>query len=600
MKKIFTLSVICLFAVNTFAQEENELIRCGNSVYNEFLQAKYPDFTEKKNAIFQKAATAQLEYKSSDVVYTIPVVVHVVYKNSMENISNVQIQSQLDVLNLDFRKMNSDASEVPSLFANLAADAELEFCLATVDPDGNPSTGITHTLTNVEVFTTNDSIKQDATGGKSAWDTNRYLNIWVGALSGSGNQLLGYATGPGGTAWRDGVVVRYDAFGTMGAASFPYNKGRTCTHEVGHYLGLSHIWGDNPDCMLDDGIDDTPLQADETTGCPTFGSPSTISCGSQDMFMNYMDYTYDACMYMFTEGQVAFMRNVLETERAGLLQSVSVACDPTGGDGCRDLEEESLMMGFEDIEDFSYWSILNNNGDSKQWQISEGVAPDWGPRTGDKCMAYTWSYSASADDWFFTPCFEMEEARDYKLHFWYATGSEPGFTYPEKLKVAFSTSPSPDDIFGENDFGEIVQPYNPNIPDNNYKKATIELPDYEGSEIYIGFQCYSDADQYALLIDDIDIDIVVSTKNVIASEAFQIYPNPVSDQLRMDFNFDKTIENLHLNLVDLTGKITHRETLKNYAAGNLQLDMSKYPSGVYFLNIQADEQMTTQKVVVYK
>jgi len=109
--------------------------------------------------------------------------------------------------------------------------------------------------------------------------------------------------------------------------------------------------------------------------------------------------------------------------------------------------------------------------------ISEGVSPGWGPRTGDKCIAYTWSYSTSADDWFFTPCFEMEEARDYKLHFWYATGNEPGSTYSEKLKVVFSTSPSP------------------------YKKAVIELPDYEGSEIYIGFQCYSDADQYALLID---------------------------------------------------------------------------------------------------
>jgi len=164
--------------------------------------------------------------------------------------------------------------------------------------DNNATTGITHTPTNVEIFTTNDNIKQDSTGGKSAWNTSRYLNIWVGAIIGNNSgQLLGYATSPGVAAWRDGVVVRYDAFGTTGTADWPYDKGRTCTHEVGHYLGLRHIWGDNPDCSLDDGIADTPMQADETTGCPDFDSPSTISCDTQDMFMNYMDYTYDACMY---------------------------------------------------------------------------------------------------------------------------------------------------------------------------------------------------------------------------------------------------------------------------------------------------------------
>gem|GEM_PF-766712 len=599
MKKILILSITCLFAVNIFAQEE--LIRCGNSIHQEALQATYPDFTENVNAKFDEAITAiaQPEYKSNNVVYNVPVVIHVVYKNSSENLTDAQIQSQMDVLNADYRSINPDGNQVPNLFGNLVSDAEIEFCLATVDPNGNPTSGVTRTQTNVGSFSiSQDNIKSTAAGGRSPWDTDRYLNIWVGEITGG---VLGYATPPGTPAARDGVVIGYTYFGTNGTATFPYNKGRTCTHEIGHYLGLRHIWGDG-NCGVDDGISDTPLQESQYGGCPNFGSPSTTSCGSQDMFMNFMDYTDDRCMFMFTHKQVDLMRYVLEKYRPGLVQNASVACDPTGGAGCRDLTEGLITMGFEDGENFGGWTVLNNNDDDKQWNISEGVDPEWGPRTGSKCMAYTWSASAAADDWFFTPCFDVESARDYELRFWYATGNDAGFTYPEKFKIVVSSSASLDDILANADFEEIVQPYNPNQPDNNYESYSIQLPDYGDTQIHVGFHCYSDADQYAMLIDDIEIiDITaVSNENAIVPEAFQTYPNPASDQLTMDFNFDKTIEDLQINLVDLTGKIIHTEIRENYAAGNLQLDVSAYPSGVYFLNVQADEQMTTRKVVVSK
>jgi len=598
MKKIFALYITCLFSVCVFAQEET--IRCGNALHQAALQAEYPDFEENVNAKFTQAtmAISQAQQKSNAVVYTLPVVVHVVYKNSTENISDIQIQSQLDILNLDYRKMNAGVGQVPELFANLTADAEIEFCLASVDPNGNSTTGITRTQTNVNSFSaTSDNVKSGASGGKSPWDTNRYLNIWICQIT---DGVLGYGTPPGTPASRDGVVIGYTYFGDTGTATFPYNEGRTGTHEIGHYLGLRHIWGDG-NCGVDDGINDTPLQEAQYGGCPNFGSTSTISCGSQDMFMNYMDYTNDACMFMFTQNQVGLMRYVIENYRSTLIQSSAVACDPTGGAGCRDLEDGSLTMGFEDGENFDGWSVLNNNGDDKQWNISEGADPEWGPRTGSKCMAYTWSYTAAADDWFFTPCFSVESARDYELHFWYATGNDPGLTFPEKLRVVVSSSPDLSNILGTADFGAIEQPYNPDTANNNYENVVITLPDYGNTDIYIGFQCYSDADQYALLIDDINIiDIIppVSTQNTIASEAFQIYPNPVSDQLVVDFNFDKTIENLQVNLVDLTGKIIHTTTLENYATGNLQLDVNQYPSGVYFLQVQADRQMITEKIVI--
>jgi len=599
MKKIFALYITCLFSVCVFAQEET--IRCGNALHQAALQAEYPDFKENVNAKLTQAtmAISQAQHKSNDVVYTLPVVVHVVHKNSTENISDIQIQSQLDILNLDYRRMNADVGQVPGLFANLAADAEIEFCLASVDPNGNSTTGITRTQTNVNSFSvTSDNVKSDASGGKSPWDTNRYLNIWICQITGG---TLGYATPPGTPASRDGVVIGYTYFGDTGTATFPYNEGRTGTHEVGHYLGLRHIWGDG-NCGIDDGINDTPLQEAGYGGCPNFGSTSTISCGSQDMFMNYMDYTNDACMFMFTQNQVDLMRYVIENYRSTLMQSSAVACDPTGGAGCRDLEDGSLTMGFEDGENFGSWDIVNNNGDSNLWEQVNNDQADpevAGSRSGSNFIVYSYNTYNNADDWFFSPCIDLKAGRDYKLSFWYATAEGTNTAYPEKLGIALTLSPLPD-FTTYQDLSELAQPYNSGLPNNNYAKHELEFFTETDATIHIGFHCHSDADQFALMIDDINIiDITtVSTQNTIASEAFQVYPNPVSDQLVVDFNFDKTIENLQVNLVDLTGKIIHTTTLENYATGNLQLDVNQYPSGVYFLQVQADKQMTTEKIVI--
>ena len=180
----------------------------------------------------------------------IPVVVHVVYKTAAQNISQAQIDSQMDVLNRDFRKKNSDISTVPAPFAPLAGDARIEFKLATTDPDGNPTTGVTRTETNKSSFGSNDDVKFTAQGGIDAWPRDDYLNIWVCQLSGG---LLGYAQFPGGAAATDGVVCTHTGFGTTGTAAAPFDKGRTTTHEIGHWLNLRHIWGDGG-CGVDDFV----------------------------------------------------------------------------------------------------------------------------------------------------------------------------------------------------------------------------------------------------------------------------------------------------------------------------------------------------------
>jgi hypothetical protein len=235
----------------------------------------------------------------------IKTVVNVVYKTDKQNISDAQIRSQMKALNKDFRATNPDKSRVPAPWRGLVSDTRIQFKLAKV----------TRTKTAKSGFSFDDGVKKASTGGIAPFNPQTHLNIWVCALTGG---LLGYAQFPGGPASLDGVVINYLAFGTMGTAQAPFNKGRTATHEVGHYFNLRHIWADTPDCSGSDMVADTPNCAG-----PNFGEPAwpVVTCNNGpngDMFMNYMDYTDDPAMFMFTTQQVLRIRTALETVRGGL------------------------------------------------------------------------------------------------------------------------------------------------------------------------------------------------------------------------------------------------------------------------------------------
>lgn len=257
-------------------------------------------------------------YRSGGII-TIPVVVHVVYANGAQNISDAQIQSQIDVLNEDFRRLNSDTTNTPAAFQSVMGDSEIEFCMAQRDPQGNPTTGIIRVPTSVNSFGINDGMKFSSSGGSDAWPRDEYLNIWVCNLQGG---LLGYAQFPGQAANTDGVAVDYQYFGTINTSP-PFNTGRTTSHEIGHWLGLFHIWGDdNGACSGSDNVADTPNQGNASSGCPSF--PATDNCSPQSpgyMFMNYMDYSNDNCMNGFTVGQGTRMQGVLATTRSSLQNS---------------------------------------------------------------------------------------------------------------------------------------------------------------------------------------------------------------------------------------------------------------------------------------
>ncbi|MDY7089521.1 MAG: zinc metalloprotease [Actinomycetota bacterium] len=293
--------------------------RCGTEDVHRRMLNESLNYRLNRAAIENLAfafATGQ-EQPSRPGVLTIDVVVHIVHATDEQDLSEEQIDSQIAVLNEDFRAANPDVKNVPAVWQGLVGDPRIEFRRASVDPDGNPTTGVTRRRTDVRAFSSDDAVKFAAQGGADAWPADRYLNIWVCRLSGG---LLGYAQFPGGPADTDGVVITYTGFGTTGTASAPFDLGRTTTHEIGHWLNLFHIGGDDgTGCSGSDFVSDTPNQAGQNFGTPTFPSITCNNGPNGDMWMNFMDYTDDVAMYMFTQGQILRVEACLAGPRQGLL-----------------------------------------------------------------------------------------------------------------------------------------------------------------------------------------------------------------------------------------------------------------------------------------
>jgi hypothetical protein len=283
-------------------------VKCGTNILFEIESNKNTELVNKRVEMEDAISSFIKKRNSAELEYTIPVVFHVLYNQSQEQVSSAQILSQLQVLNDDFTRNNADASNTPSTFSSVAADTKINFCLAKRDSQNDTTSGITYTYTDISSFSLYDiRIFHDSLGGKNIWDPQKYLNIYVCDLT----NALGFSSFPGGNPVKDGVVIDYQNFGTNGTVIPPYNLGRTATHEVGHWFNLFHIWG-NGNCSSD-MVDDTPTQETENYGCSVHPSPSCSNSG--DMFQNYMDYSNDDCMNLFTEGQKTRMHATINTER---------------------------------------------------------------------------------------------------------------------------------------------------------------------------------------------------------------------------------------------------------------------------------------------
>ena len=367
------------------AQHERAKCTCGSMIgyytrlKTDQIFAKNEERLENDINQFVQRYKSSEETESRSNVVVIPVVVHVVYNNAKENISDNQIQTQIDALNRDFRRANADIETVPEEFTPFIADTRIEFKLAERDPDCQPSSGITRTKTTVKEFEHDfnapkpperNPVKFNSSGGKNGWPSDQYLNIWVCNLS---DMILGYASFPSDLEIRpreDGVVVDYEYFGTEGTATPPYNLGRTTTHEVGHWLNLRHIWGDErpgeDNCLRSDFVEDTPNQANPNFSCPTHPHPS---CGSNDMFMNYMDYVDDDCMTMFTHGQADRMNAVLYTTRSSIVSSQGdipassiASADLFLRDSDKDLGNEPNKASIQMLNSNDIWVRHTNDG----------------------------------------------------------------------------------------------------------------------------------------------------------------------------------------------------------------------------------------------
>ncbi len=336
MKNIRTL--FCGMLIITSAYAQQPIRRCATMDVDARLRLTNPEYAARRSQIDEHvhAFAVSPEASGQRQIVTIPVVFHVVYRNATQNISDASLQSQIDILNEDYRKLNTDFSQTPSVFQSVGADFEIQFCLASTDPSGNPTTGITRTQTSVNGFDDTDVVKHTSQGGHDAWNTTKYLNLWVCDMSAAG--LLGYAQFPGGPSATDGVVLTYDCVGrppynTFGGA---YNLGRTATHEIGHWLNLYHVWGDS-NCG-NDQVSDTPTQQTANYQCKTFPHVTCSNGPNGDMFMNYMDYGDDNCLHLFTNGQKVRAQSLFASggNRVGLLTSNACTITPPPVVSCTD------------------------------------------------------------------------------------------------------------------------------------------------------------------------------------------------------------------------------------------------------------------------
>ena len=332
---VFFFSLAFLYH-SLLAQQLTPSRRCATNIVTQQLQKRIAGMAQQQQKVKRQAQVYQEQKKRARLqqpVIVVPVVFHVVYRTSRENISTEQILSQLEILNTDYRRQNADSVQTLPQFKNIAADTRIQFCLATRDPLGRTTNGITRKSTTTTDFDLDDAVKFSDFSGEDAWNSERYLNIWVCNLSG---ETLGYSQYPGGPSETDGVVLDYTTVGRPPVNPFAsnYNLGRTGTHEIGHWLGLLHIWGeDDASCTDSDDIADTPNQEDATNGCPT---GTVTSCNNNlqggDMYQNYLDYTDDACMNLFTQGQAEYMQSILSTVRQNILTTAVVCAIPLTAD----------------------------------------------------------------------------------------------------------------------------------------------------------------------------------------------------------------------------------------------------------------------------
>lgn len=650
MRRVYSLLVTGLASLSILEASAQKRV-CASHEYLQQQLANHPEMVAERQRLEQ--FTQQYEQQQTNTaskttapIYTIPVVVHVLYNTTAQNISTAQIQSQINILNQDYQKLNSDVSLVPSVFAGLAADAQIQFCLAQRTPTGQATTGINRIYTTKTSFSANtDDAKSSATGGADAWDRTKYLNLWVvPSISGG---VLGYAQFPGGPAATDGVVIGNQYFGNTGTATAPYNKGRTATHEIGHWLNLNHIWGDDGTaCTGTDNVGDTPNQGGENYGCPTFPKISCSNGPNGDMFMNYMDYTDDACMFMFTTGQKTRMHAVLAAggSRASLLSSngcvaptSTATCSAPAGLTATNIASTSATLNWGAVTGATGYNLRWKLTSATTWTTVANVTTTTYSLSGlttstsydfsVQAICSATSSSAYSGTTSFTtqlPCtnnFEPNNTLGTATALTINTpsrsmiGTSTDVDYysfasvstAKNLRVTLSTLPADYDLKVYNPSGTLLYTsqntgttsevivYN-NAPTGTYK---AQVYGYQG--VFSSSQCYTilaerSATAYRGGADAQEVTVIEPQTH----DELTFYPNPATSEVSFDFYSDETKDAV-IHIVDQSGRLVQNATIPLHeGANNPKFDVQALPAGLYFVRFAAGETTITSKLMVTK
>jgi PKD repeat protein len=606
----------------------SDSFKCGTMEIYDKMISDNPNFVRNQRELEAFTGNYIKNIKQGErTIVTIPVVVHIVYNTPQQNISNATVQSQIDVLNKDFRRLNEDTINTPVPFKHLGGDPLIEFTLAKRDPLGNPSIGITRTQTSVSVFvypTSHTYVMFTSLGGHDIWDRDKYLNLWVCNLSG----LTGYAQLPGNNPAYDGAVVHYTVFGTVGPVVSQSNKGRTATHEIGHWFNLWHIWGINNSCGSD-SVSDTPTQQAANVGCPS--SPH-ITCNNGpygDMFTNYMDYTTGDCQNIFTIGQSNRMNAALYGARSSLLSSNGGI--PVSGFPIAHFRSDKMTINLG--QSINFYDESGGIPTSWQW-IFEGGTPSTSNQqnpTVNYSNAGFYSVKLKVTNSFGTDsvnyvnyvkvlgvnmspfilvyppsnAFINTSASDTtrSIFTWTKSSSHPTIIYKWKIRK---------------DGGLVDLSYN---SDNNGSDSLITLRNSFLDSLALNFggnsdtvvclwKVYSYNGSDSLISQNANFIFIsrhtVGIKVISASipekfKLYQNYPNPFNPSTIISFQLP-TNSYTTLKIYDITGRVVETLINENLKAGTYQVswNASKYSSGIYFYRIQAGEFTDVKRLMLVK
>lgn len=648
MKKLLSLlAAVCLFGMSHLSAQTASIRNCGTMEYLEQQLKNDPSMSLRMQQIEQQTQNYLIKNNGNTTasVVTIPVVFHVLYStnNSTQNISNARIIEQLNVLNLDFSRSNADASNTPTVFQGVSASTGIQFCMAVRDPNGATTTGIIRKATTVTSFSSNDDVKHNSTGGDDAWDASSYLNIWVCNLGGG---LLGYAQFPGGPASTDGVVVLNGSVGGPAApgTSTPYHLGRTATHEVGHWVNLRHIWGD-AHCG-NDLVNDTPTQQTSNFGCPAFPHVTCSNGPNGDMFMNYMDYTDDACMNNFTSGQGTRANAIFAAggARSGLLSSQG--CVPAGGGGgcgtpanlaATAVTQTSATLTWGAVSGASSFNVQYRVSPAGSWNLSSvttnsksisgltaATAYDFQVQavcsgtTGTYSSISTFTTSSTAGGCTGTDPYEPNNSKstaasiavNTDVYALIGTSTDKDYykftttTAAPKIKIDLDGLPADYELKLYPSSSNSVLGASTNVGTtaeqiiyNATAGATYRVYVYGNSGANNANSCYhlkvsTSASNFR--------DIAGAVLNNQKPGNVSMYPNPANDQLTITLQSDEN-QTSTIGIVDMLGrKSLSIEKEISQGANKVDVDLSHLQKGVYFVQVTCNGENTIQKLVIEK